>query len=202
MASRSIEGLARGSPTHRHPCQLLDSSATSVLGTVRRLGYLQLDPISTVAPATAPRRFWDFRYRLEMYVPKAKREHELLRPSPPRRRPTRRPRRTPLRPQDPHPPPPRRLGRHLAPSSTKQYRRSARAGSRVHLILRAQRMPAPLGKRPFAGAPPLCALRPLLDTIFPFRQDAVGRWQAVGIQHNPARLSICRTAHPGFSSYG
>src|SRR5206468_12365371 len=100
-----------------------------------------------------------------------------LRPSPPRRRPTRRPRRTPLRPQDPHPPPPRRLGRHLAPSSTKQYRRSARAGSRVHLILRAKRMPAPLGNRPFAGAPPLRALRPLLDTIFPFRQDAVGRWQ-------------------------
>ena len=76
MASRSIEGLARGSPRHRHPCQLLDSSATSVLGTVRRLGYLQLDPISTVAPATAPRRFWDFRYRIEMYVPKAKREHD------------------------------------------------------------------------------------------------------------------------------
>jgi len=30
--------------------QLLDGSATSVLQTVRRLGYLQLDPISTIAP--------------------------------------------------------------------------------------------------------------------------------------------------------
>jgi uncharacterized protein len=30
--------------------QLLDGSARSVLDTVRRLGYLQLDPISTVAP--------------------------------------------------------------------------------------------------------------------------------------------------------
>src|SRR5207244_3230625 len=30
--------------------QLLDGSATNVLDTVRRLGYLQLDPISTVAP--------------------------------------------------------------------------------------------------------------------------------------------------------
>jgi uncharacterized protein len=30
--------------------QLLDGSATDVLDTVRRLGYLQIDPISTVAP--------------------------------------------------------------------------------------------------------------------------------------------------------
>ena len=30
--------------------QLLDGSARTVLDTVRRLGYLQLDPISTVAP--------------------------------------------------------------------------------------------------------------------------------------------------------
>jgi uncharacterized protein YcaQ len=30
--------------------QLLDGSATSVLDTVRRIGYLQIDPISTVAP--------------------------------------------------------------------------------------------------------------------------------------------------------
>jgi uncharacterized protein YcaQ len=31
--------------------QLLDGSATNVLDTVRRLGFLQIDPISTVAPA-------------------------------------------------------------------------------------------------------------------------------------------------------
>src|SRR4051794_41806396 len=30
--------------------QLLDGTATNVLDTVRRLGYLQIDPISTVAP--------------------------------------------------------------------------------------------------------------------------------------------------------
>jgi len=30
--------------------QLLDGSARTILGTVRRLGYLQIDPISTVAP--------------------------------------------------------------------------------------------------------------------------------------------------------
>jgi uncharacterized protein YcaQ len=31
--------------------QLLDGSATTLLDTVRRLGFLQIDPISTVAPA-------------------------------------------------------------------------------------------------------------------------------------------------------
>jgi uncharacterized protein YcaQ len=30
--------------------QLLDGSATTVLDTVRQLGFLQIDPISTVAP--------------------------------------------------------------------------------------------------------------------------------------------------------
>jgi uncharacterized protein YcaQ len=30
--------------------QLLDGSATNVLDTVRQLGFLQIDPISTVAP--------------------------------------------------------------------------------------------------------------------------------------------------------
>src|SRR5438552_17809533 len=30
--------------------QLLDGSATNVLDTVRHLGFLQLDPVSTVAP--------------------------------------------------------------------------------------------------------------------------------------------------------
>ena len=30
--------------------QLLDGSATDLLGTVRHLGFLQIDPISTVAP--------------------------------------------------------------------------------------------------------------------------------------------------------
>ena len=30
--------------------QLLDGSATTILDTVRRLGFLQIDPISTVAP--------------------------------------------------------------------------------------------------------------------------------------------------------
>ena len=30
--------------------QLLDGSATNILDTARRLGFLQIDPISTVAP--------------------------------------------------------------------------------------------------------------------------------------------------------
>lgn len=30
--------------------RLLDGSATNILDTVRQLGYLQVDPISTVAP--------------------------------------------------------------------------------------------------------------------------------------------------------
>jgi uncharacterized protein len=30
--------------------QLLDGSTTTLLDTVRRLGFLQIDPISTVAP--------------------------------------------------------------------------------------------------------------------------------------------------------
>jgi uncharacterized protein YcaQ len=34
--------------------QLLDGSAHSVLDTVRRLGFLQIDPISTVAPPPQP----------------------------------------------------------------------------------------------------------------------------------------------------
>src|SRR5262245_31948392 len=60
--------------------QLLDGSATTVLDTVRRLGYLQLDPISTVAPpqhlvlwsrlgpfdvAELDRLLWDTRELLE-----------------------------------------------------------------------------------------------------------------------------------------
>jgi uncharacterized protein YcaQ len=40
-------GEARRAAVH---AQLLDGSATGVLDTVRRLGFLQLDPISTVAP--------------------------------------------------------------------------------------------------------------------------------------------------------
>src|SRR5579872_4672891 len=60
--------------------QLLDGSATSVLDTVRRLGFLQLDPISTVAPpqhlvlwsrllnydrAELDRLLWDHRHLIE-----------------------------------------------------------------------------------------------------------------------------------------
>lgn len=60
--------------------QLLDGSATSVLETVRRLGFLQLDPISSVAPpqylvlwsrlgdyerAELDRLLWDHRHLVE-----------------------------------------------------------------------------------------------------------------------------------------
>jgi uncharacterized protein YcaQ len=50
MASRSIEVSRDEARRIAVRAQLLDGSATSVLDTVRRLGYLQLDPISTVAP--------------------------------------------------------------------------------------------------------------------------------------------------------
>jgi uncharacterized protein YcaQ len=50
MAGRSIEVSRDEARRIAVRAQLLDGSATSVLDTVRRLGYLQLDPISTVAP--------------------------------------------------------------------------------------------------------------------------------------------------------
>src|SRR5438876_8808879 len=50
MAGKSIE-VSRGEAKRiAVRAQLLDGSATSVLDTVRRLGFLQMDPISTVAP--------------------------------------------------------------------------------------------------------------------------------------------------------
>jgi len=50
MVTRSIEVSRDEARRIAVRAQLLDGSAVSVLDTVRRLGYLQLDPISTVAP--------------------------------------------------------------------------------------------------------------------------------------------------------
>lgn len=50
MVTRSIEVSRDEARRIAVLAQLLDGSANSVLDTVRRLGYLQLDPISTVAP--------------------------------------------------------------------------------------------------------------------------------------------------------
>jgi hypothetical protein len=51
---RDAEGVISVSPAEARRiavrAQLLDGSATGVLDTVRRLGFLQMDPISTVAP--------------------------------------------------------------------------------------------------------------------------------------------------------
>ena len=47
MTERDLDRLRRVAVR----AQLLDGSATGVLDTVRRLGFLQMDPISTVAPA-------------------------------------------------------------------------------------------------------------------------------------------------------
>jgi uncharacterized protein YcaQ len=46
MTSTALQGMRRIAVR----AQALDGSATGVLDTVRRLGYLQMDPISTVAP--------------------------------------------------------------------------------------------------------------------------------------------------------
>src|SRR5947208_16456692 len=70
----------------------------------------------------------------------------LLRSAIASRRPTRGPRRTVLRPQDPYSPAPRRLGRHLAPGRSDGGVEFL-AGGRVHLILRARRIPRLFGNQ-------------------------------------------------------